>query len=143
MRKDKMNLDKKETITNTIFGINLNYTEEDREKLNELISSYCRKQVGVSNSKIENISGGLLWVYSKVNFLWEEDNSWSRGSIAEKLGVKSKTIGNKATEIMKALGIGCFDARFARKNVADENPFNKFGMTSEGFMVLREEWDER
>lgn len=127
-----------ENLENIIFGIELDYTEEDREKLKKLISSYCGKRVGVSNSKIENISGGLLWVYSKVNFLWEGDDSWSRGSIAEKLGVKSKTIGNKAAEIMKALGIGCFDERFARKNVADRNPFNKFEMRSDGFIVMRE-----
>jgi len=65
----KMDLKKKELITNIIFKIDLGYIDEDKEKLKKLITSYCRKKTGISNSKIENISGGLLWVYSRINFL--------------------------------------------------------------------------
>ena len=129
--------DKKEKITKIIFETGLGYNEEDKEKLKKLIASYCRKRTGTSNSKIENVSGALLWVYSRINFLFEQDENWSQKSIAKKLNLKPKTISSKAGEIMNALKINFLDERFARKEVADKNPFKRFMVTQDGLIIPR------
>lgn len=131
--------DKKELVFKQIFGLNLTFTSEDKEQIAKLIETYFRKRTNIANSTIENIAGGLLWVYSRINFLFQDNKLWSQQSIAGMLGIKPKTISSTASKIMNALKIDCFDERFARKNVAEQNPLNNFFMTKLGFILHKDD----
>ncbi len=55
------------------------------------------------------------------------------------LGIKPKTVSNTASRIMDSLKSGCFDARFARNEVAENNPINDFFMTKSGFILHKDD----
>jgi hypothetical protein len=126
--------EKKVHVEKIIYNLNLNYTEEDKINIQKLIDTYFRKKK-ISNSKIELIAGSLLWVFSRINFLFENDINWSQKEIAKKLDVKPKSISNNSSIIMDALNIDIFDKRFARKEIVDNDPRNNFVMTQNGFIV--------
>ena len=130
--------EKKEPVIGTIFGLDLYLTVEDKELLQKLIDSYFRKKKIFVNSDIKNIAGGLLWVYSRINFLFQYDNQWSQKSIAEKIGIKQKTISRTASSMMDSLNINYFDRRFAREEVAEKDPRNNFFMLQSGFILCKE-----
>jgi hypothetical protein len=134
--------EKKEPVTKLIFGLGMQFTPEDKKQIAKLIESYFRKRTNFVNSGIENIAGGLLWVYSRINFLFEDNKSWSQQKIAGILGVRPKTISNIASMIMSSLKIDCFDKRFARKEVAEQNPINNFVMTKSGFILHKDQIKE-
>ena len=134
--------DKKEPVMKLIFGCNLNFTDEDKQQLQKLIDTYFRKKTGVANSKIENIAGGLLWVYSRINFLFQNDERWSQKNLSVLLNLKSKTISRMASQMMDSLRIDYFDSRFAREEVAEKDPRNNFFMTKEGFIVTKDDIKE-
>ena len=56
-----------------------------------------------------------------------------------KCTIQQKTVGNKASEIAKALKIDIFDERFCRKEIADKNPLNQFVMLPSGFIVSKDQ----
>ena len=60
--------EKKDPVTKLIFGLGLRFTSEDKERIGKLIESYFRKRTNISNASIENIAGGIVWVYSRINF---------------------------------------------------------------------------
>lgn len=117
----------------------LHFTEEDKVLLTKLTQAYFRKRMGISNSKPEVTAAAILWVHSKINFLWEHHENWKQQPLAQLFSVKPKTIGNKASEIIKALKIDIFDERFCRKEVADENPFKQFVMLPSGLIVTKDQ----
>lgn len=129
-----MNKEKKEKVEKIIFSLNLIYTDEDKTNIQKLIDSYFRKK-NIPDSRNENIAGGLLWIYSKINFLAENDTNWSQKEIAKKLEVKPKAISRMSSSLMEKLKINLFDDRFAKKEIIDKNPLNNFFMTKEGFIV--------
>src|SRR3989344_595276 len=131
--------DKKVFITELVFRLNLEFTSEDKEQIAKLIKSYFRKRTNIINSSIENLAGGLLWVYSRINFLFQDNESWSQQRIAGMLGIKPKTVSNIANKIMDALRIDCFDQRFARKEIAEKDPRNDFFMTKSGFILHKDD----
>lgn len=116
----------------------LNYNAEDAGLIYKLTEAYCRKRKGVSNSRINTTAAALLWVYSKVNFLWEGGKDWSRQALADLFEAKAKTVGDKASEIMKALAIDYWDDRFARKDIAEESPYKKYVMAPSGMIVPKD-----
>ena len=130
--------EKKGHAENLIFNLKLNLTPEDKIQLKKLIDSYFRKRTNITNSGIENIAGGLLWIYSRINFLFQYDEKWSQQSIAAKLGIKPKTVSNIASKMMDTLKIDYFDERFARKDVAEKDPRNDFIMTKSGFILHKD-----
>ena len=127
--------EKKEPVTQLVFNINLRFTEEDKIQLTKLIDSYFRKRANVVNSSIENLSGALLWVYSRINCLFQHNQDWSQKSIAELLNIKPEIISNTARRIMRTLRIDYFDVRFAREDIAKEDPQNNFLMTQSGLIL--------
>ncbi len=133
--------DKKEPVTKLIFNLELGFSNEDKQQLNKLILTYFRKRT-VANSKIENIAGGLLWVYSRINFLFQDDETWSQKNIAKLLELKPKAISRKASDIMDSMNIDYFDSRFARKEISEKDPRNNYFMTKEGFIVTKEDIEE-
>jgi len=130
--------DKKVPVTELLFGLNLELTSEDKKQIAKLIESYFRKRINITNSSIENIAGGLLWIYSRINFLFQDDESWSQQSIAARLGIKPKTVSNIASKMMDALRIDYFDERFARKKVAEKDIRNNYIMTKSGFILHKD-----
>jgi len=134
--------EKKESVTKLIFSLDLDFTDEDEKQISKLIDSYFRKRTNFVNSSIENIAGGLLWVYSRINFLFENNYSWSQKNIAGMLGIKPKTVSNIASRIMDSLRISLFDERFARREIAENSPFNNFFMTSSGFILHKDQIEE-
>ncbi|MEK6921309.1 MAG: DUF6398 domain-containing protein [Nanoarchaeota archaeon] len=135
-----MNFKKKEKpVTELIFCLNIEYTQEDKMQLSKLIQSYFRKRTNYVNSSMENLAGALLWVYSRINFLFENDESWSQQSIAGMIGIKPKTISNTASRIMDSLNIDVFDERFARKEIVDKDPRKDFLMMPSGFIVHKDQ----
>ncbi len=119
----------------------LHFTEEDKALLKKLSTAYVRKRTGIVVSKPEITAAALLWLYSKTNFLWENDEIWKQQNIAQLFILKQKTIGNKTSEIAKALKIDVFDLRFCRKEVSDQNPLNNFVMLPSGFIVSKDMLD--
>jgi len=114
----------------------LSHTPEDSRLLYKLVESYCRRKKGISNTrKVNTTAASLLWVYSRINFLSENDKKWSRQSLAELFEASSKTVGDKASEIMKALKINYWDDRFAREEVAENSPYLKYGVSPQGFII--------
>lgn len=124
----------KKEVEKILFNLELSYNNEDKKNLQNLINSYFRNR-NIPNSKIEFIIGGLLWVYSRINFLFENDINWSQKEIAKKLNIESKSISRTASYIMKLMNIDYFDKRFARKEISKKDPRNNFIMTKEGFIV--------
>ena len=134
------NKDKK-TIVNAIISEklnNLNVSEEDEFLINNLVSSYYRKRIGISNSAPETMSAAFLWVYSKSNFLFEGDKKWSCQGLAELFGANPKTTGDVASKIMKTLKIRYWDKRFCKKSVMKENPFDRYLMDRSGMIIPKE-----
>jgi len=134
--------EKEKPVAELVFSFNLNYTKEDKMQLSKLIQAYFRKRANYVNSSVENLAGALLWVYSRINFLFQHDDSWSQQGIAGMIGIKPKTISNTASRIMDALNIDIFDERFARKDVAEKDPRNDFFMTPSGFIVHKDQIKE-
>ena len=120
----------------------LGLSAEDKKIIKVLVDAYFRKRKGVTKSNDEITAAAFLWQYSKINFLWENDKSWMKKNIANALNVSPSTIGNKASEISKALKIDFFDERFCRKEVSDKNPLKQFAMTPQGFIIRKEPFDE-
>lgn len=116
----------------------LNCGPEDLQLIIKLVESYFRKRSYISNSKTEITAAGIIWVYSKINFLWEGNKKWGLENIAKLFDVRPKTAGNKASEIMKALKIDYWDDRFARAEVAKNNPYKKFVVAPNGMIIPRE-----
>ncbi|MFT4326156.1 MAG: DUF6398 domain-containing protein [Candidatus Woesearchaeota archaeon] len=131
-----MNKEKKEQVERIIFSLDLVYTNEDKKNIQKLIDSYFRKR-NIPDSRKENLAGGLLWVYSRINFLFQEDFEWSQKEIAKKIGIESKSISRMSSSLMNKMKIDIFDDRFARKEIIEKNPLNNFFMTKEGFIVDR------
>lgn len=129
-----MNKYKKEEVKEIIFNLNLKYTDEDKINIQKLIDTYFRKK-NLPNSKVEFIAGSLLWIYSRINFLFENDINWSQKEIAKKLDVESKSISRLSSNLMDKMDICIFDERFARKEIIEKNPLNDFFMTKDGFIV--------
>ncbi|MEA3514191.1 MAG: DUF6398 domain-containing protein [Nanoarchaeota archaeon] len=134
--------EKKDPVKELIFGLDLKFTSEDKEQIERLIESYFRKRTNIVNSNVENLAGGLLWVYSRINFLFQDDESWSQQNIAGILNIKPKTISNTASRMMDSLRIDYFDKRFARKEVSEEDPRNNFVMTKEGLILHKNDIKE-
>ena len=118
--------------------IHLDVSDEDKSLINNLISSYYRKRMGISNSNPETMAVAFLWVYSKSNSLWEGDKKWSRQGLAELFNANSKTLGDVASKIIKSLKIGLWDARFCRQAVMENNLFDKYVMSPSGFIVPKD-----
>lgn len=116
----------------------LNYSEEDKMQLKKLTITYFRKRTMVTNSNIQITAAAILWQYSKLNFLFENNGIWSQKNIAKLFDVRPKSVSSKSTEISKALKINYFDERFCRKEISDRNPFKKFAMTPSRFIVFQE-----
>ncbi len=117
----------------------LHFSDEDMILLEKLTQACFRKRIGISTSKPEVTAAALLWLYAKHNFLWEDDDLWKQQNIAQLFNVKQKTVGNKASEIIKSLKIDMFDERFCRKDVVDKNPLNQFIMLPSGFIVTKDQ----
>jgi hypothetical protein len=133
--------EKKDAVLNIVLKLELNFTSEDKEKITKLIETYFRKRMNIINSDINNLCGGLLWTYARINFLFEKDKSWSQQSIAQLLNVKQKTISNITSKIMDSLKINFCDERFVRKEISDQNPLKQFVMTESGFIVHKSDLD--
>ncbi len=116
----------------------LNVSEEDIFLINQLVSSYYRKRIGISNSASETMATAFLWTYSKSNFLWEGDKKWSCQGLAGLFNTNPKTVGDVTSKIIKNLKIGYWDKRFCRQSVMKNNPFDKYAMTKSGFIVPKE-----
>lgn len=116
----------------------LNYTAEEAGLIYKLTEAYCRKRKGVSDSRLNTTAAALLWVYSKINFLWEGNKNWSRQKIADLFEAKAKTIGDKALEIMKALKIDYWDERFTREDISEKNPYKNYTMASSGVIMPKD-----
>lgn len=116
----------------------LDHNEEDKKLINKLIDAYFRKRTRVSNSKIKITATAILWTYSKMNYLWENNQSWTRQSLADLFNAKAKTTGDKASEISKTLKIRLWDDRFCRKEVAEGNPMKDLVMTISGAIAPKD-----
>ncbi|MFH1641912.1 MAG: DUF6398 domain-containing protein [Nanoarchaeota archaeon] len=136
-KSTEKNLGQKDNIIQIIDKLSdtLNFTVEDRKTIRVMIDAYFRKRKSITKSNDDITAAAFLWQYSKINFLWEHDKSLMKKNIAELLNVSPSTVGNKSSEISKALNIDFFDERFCRKEVSDENPFKQFAITQQGFIV--------
>jgi len=120
----------------------LPHNKEDSNLIYKLTETYCRKRIDISNSKAKITAAALLWIYSKINFLSEGNKKWSKQSIADIFEASPKTIGDKASEIMRAMKIDYWDQRFARESIANESPYKKYVMTPGGFIMSKESLPE-
>ena len=137
MNKNK----EKKTIINAIISeriYSLNTSEEDIFLINNLVDSYYRKRIGISNSAPETMAAAFLWAYSKSNFLWEGDKRWSCQGLAGLFNANPKTVGDATSKIIRALRIGYWDKRFCKQSVMKDNPLDKFMMSPSGFIVPKE-----
>lgn len=137
MKEEKF-VEKKEKVEEIIFKLDLSMNDEDKKNVQKLIDSYFRKKKLFVNSKVEFIAGGILWIYSRINFLFENDNEWSQKEIARKLDIKSKSVSRTSSTMMNHLNIDVFDKRFAKEEIVEKDPRNNFFMTKEGFIVDKE-----
>jgi len=134
-------MDNRKDIINKIISEKiklLNVSEEDTFLINNLVNSYYRKRIGVSNSAPNTMASAFLWIYSKSNFLSEGDKKWSLQRLAELFGSNSKTAGDVASKISKILKIRLWDERFCRQSIMKDNPFDKFVMSPSGFIVSKD-----
>ena len=134
-------MNNKKDIINKIISekINLlNVSEEDILLINNLVSSYYRKRIGVSNSAPETMASAFLWVYSKSNFLSEGNKKWSCQNLAELFNANPRTVGDVTSRIIKSLKIRLWDERFCKQSVMKDNPFDKFVMSPSGFIISKE-----
>jgi tetratricopeptide (TPR) repeat protein len=120
----------------------LGVTEEDKKLLQKLALHYCKKK-DISRMSPENVAGGILWQYSRMNGFWEGNKDWSLQNIAMLIQAKPKTIGNTAGDIVKTLKIEFCDERYCRKEVSDQDPFKQFAMLQSGFIIPRDTAEER
>ncbi|MFT4309090.1 MAG: DUF6398 domain-containing protein [Candidatus Woesearchaeota archaeon] len=131
--------EKRDKVKEIVFGLSLSYTDEDKENIEKLIDAYFRLRKHYTNSKTEFIAGGLLWVYSTINYLAQNDKEWSQKGLADKMGIKPKSISRTSSHIMSSLKIDYFDKRFARKEVIEQDFRNDYFMTSDGFILHKDD----
>jgi hypothetical protein len=116
----------------------LSFDEEDAKLIEKLWKGYYKKQKGIYRSKPEILGASVMWLYSKINFLWENDKRWSKNSLSKLFKAKSSTVGNKASEMHKRLSIRLWDERFCKKEVANTNPLKKLVITQHGLILPRD-----
>ena len=117
----------------------LSYTEEDEKLIEKLWKTYCRKRKGLTRTPVETWAASILWLYSKMNFLWENDRKWTQKALASIFNTRQKTISSKCTEITSLLKIKQWDERFCRKSIAESDPLYNFVMTASGAITSRED----
>lgn len=109
---------------------------EDEEKLRKIWKFYQRKRT-VAGGQAKALAAGILYVYSRINFLNYEQKPWRQGNIAVLCGVSESTAGTKSKQIMQGLKMDMMDQRFARESVAEKNPWNKMMVDPKtGFLFM-------
>lgn len=115
----------------------LPHTPEDEEKLKKLWQAYGRKRRAPAGN-VHSVAAALLWVYARVNFLWDvQSKEWQQQHIAEIAGVSKSTLGQKAMAIIKSMKIEPMDLRYARQDIAEKNPFAQIRLDPRtGFLFM-------
>ena len=130
MNAENMDSTKYTEVINKIFAkkTELTFDEEDDKLIKKLWKSYFKKRKGISRTSSDVWVASVLWLYSRLNFLWEYDKEWTQKSLGEMFQVRPKTIGDKCREITNLLKIKDWDDRFCRKEIAEKNPFKSMVM---------------
>jgi tetratricopeptide (TPR) repeat protein len=115
----------------------LKFTGEDEKLVAKLWAAYWKKRKGEIRLSPEALAAALLWQYSSMNHLWENDKNWTLTNIAAIYDQKPKTTGNNYSQIRKLLKIELWDDRFCRKDFADSNPFKEMAMLQTGFITTK------
>ena len=103
----------------------LPHTVEDEERIDKIVAFYGRKR-NITAGRAQNIAAAIVWLYARINFLGEkEGKKWMQESVAGICGVSKSGIGQKAGELMEGLKIDLLDQRFARREMAAQNPLMK------------------
>lgn len=117
----------------------LPHTEEDIERVKKIINFYSRKR-NILPGSVNSFISAVLWVYAKINFLWElEGELWQQKNLAKICDVSASTLGAKATKIMKDLKIDMMDQRFARQEMVEKNPLAQLCVDPKTGMILKKE----
>ena len=130
---------KYDSITCLLFGkTELEFTDEDKQNITRLLDAYWKKRKGEIRTNSETLAAAILWQYSKLNGLWEEDKLWSQQGLASLYDVRPKTIGANATEITRLLKIANWDDRFCRREIADTDPLKNMVVLANGMITSRD-----
>lgn len=100
----------------------LPYTPEDMEKIGKILRFYGRKKTIVFGRQPQALAAGIIYIYSRINFLGSTEKEWTQKNIARLCGVSESTVATKAKAVMKALKMELLDVRFARQSMAEKNP---------------------
>ena len=117
----------------------LPHTAEDEERIDKIVAFYGRKR-NITAGRAQNIAAAIIWLYARINFLGEkEGKKWTQESVAGICGVSKSVIGQKAGELMKALKIDLLDQRFARREMAAQNPLMKMRVDPQSGLLFMED----
>ncbi len=118
----------------------LPHTVEDEEMIDKIVAFYGRKR-DAPGGRAQTMAAGVVWLYARINFLSEkEGKKWTQAPIAQIFGVSKATLGKKAGELMDSLKIELLDQRFARREMAAQNPLAKMMVDPQsGFLFMKDD----
>ena len=98
--------------------------------LNEELAGYAlklcqslgrKRTLVITRGKKEIWAAAIVYVIARLNFLFDRENEYflTADTICEYFGTKKTTVGNKATQIEKACGIGMGAGGFCSQHISD------------------------
>jgi hypothetical protein len=98
--------------------------------LNEELAGYAlklcqslgrKRTLVITRGKKEIWAAAIVYVIARLNFLFDRENEYflTADTICEYFGTKKTTVGNKATQIEKACGIGMGAEGFCSQHISD------------------------
>jgi len=98
--------------------------------LNEELAGYAlklcqslgrKRTLVITRGKKEIWAAAIVYVIARLNFLFDRENEYflTADTICEFFGTKKTTVGNKATQIEKACGIGMGAEGFCSQHISD------------------------
>lgn len=120
----------------------LPHSAEDEERIGKILEFYGRKR-NAPGGRAQTMAAGIVWLYARINFLSEkEGKQWTQAPIAKIFGVSPAALGKKAGELMDALKIDLLDQRFARREMAAQNPLMKMRVDPRSGLLFMENENE-
>jgi len=86
---------------------------------------------------VYNFGAAVLWVYARINFLWEsEGKKWQQKELASMCNVSKSTLGQKVSKLIDSLKTYPLDQRFARKEMVEKDPLANLSIDPGSRMIL-------
>lgn len=131
----KDNKDVIEEVRNLIITFTRKRLAEEEETIClHIWEKLSRKQkIDITRTRSDIWAAAVIWAFCRANFKHEEGVTLEL--LCSFFNNKKSTVGNKAGEISKMLGIDFFSPEFTTGKIQEQNPLNRLTLTKDGFII--------